>query len=113
MIIYGMFWHPPAPEENFTLPRKSLQITNVWNIKKQQSWKIVNTVKLCYNELGYNDYSVITNKNNYLVGLVIFLINFPGYNEQNPVITNKILKKEQIFYQFAYKISRIINRKSE
>ncbi len=27
------------------------------------------TVKLGYNELGYNETSVITNKNNYLVGL--------------------------------------------
>ncbi len=31
--------------------------------------RISNTVKLGYNELGYNEHSVITNKNNYLVGL--------------------------------------------
>ncbi len=31
--------------------------------------KIVCTVKLGYNELGYNKHSVITNKNIYLVGL--------------------------------------------
>ncbi len=29
----------------------------------------VHTVKLGYNELGYNEHSVITNKNNCLVGL--------------------------------------------
>ena len=32
--------------------------------------------ELVHNELGYNEHPVITNK--------------PGYNEQNPVITNKM-----------------------
>jgi len=35
---------------------------------------------ITYNELGYNEYSVITK--------VILMIKFPGYNERNPVITN-------------------------
>ncbi len=47
------------------------------------------TVKLGYNELGYNEHSVITNKKIYLVGLGHFSDTFFGYNEQNPVITNK------------------------
>ncbi len=34
------------------------------------------TVKLGFNELGYNEHSVITNKNIYLVGLVHFYDKF-------------------------------------
>jgi hypothetical protein len=35
-----------------------------------------NTVKLGYNELGYNKLSVITNKNKEMVGLGYFIYNF-------------------------------------
>jgi len=35
-----------------------------------------NTVKLCYNELGYNEHSVITNKNIKLVGSGHFYDDF-------------------------------------
>ncbi len=48
-------------------------------------------VKLGYNELGYNEHSIISNKKYLLVSLRHFI------NEQNPVIrnnfmTNKLLK---------------------
>ncbi len=50
-------------------------------------------MKLGYNELGYNEHSVITNKKyNWLVQ-VIFMINLPGYNEQ---------KKAQKDQKFAF-----------
>ncbi len=41
-------------------------------------WKInfTNTVKLGYNELGYNEHSVITNKKHILVGLGHFYDRF-------------------------------------
>ncbi len=38
--------------------------------------RYLSTVKLGYNELGYNEHSVITNKNNYLVGLGHFYERF-------------------------------------
>ena len=44
-----------------------------------------NTVKLGYNELGYNE----QNELKWLVS-VILRVHFLGYNEQNSVITNKI-----------------------
>ncbi len=69
-----------------------------------------NTVKLGYNELGYNEHSVIANKNIYLVGFGHFYVIFsrlwrtkPGYNEQN---LNKSInfcrKKYEIEGKFQY-----------
>ena len=40
--------------------------------------------ELVYNELGYNEHLLILNK--------------PGYNEQNPVITNKLRQKLQFLW---------------
>jgi len=42
--------------------------------------KSENTVKLGYNELGYNEHSVITNKI-FSPKLLFYYINQPGYNE--------------------------------
>ncbi len=55
----------------------------LWVLKKTNSYK----VKLGYNELGYNE----ENETNWLVSLIL-RVQFLGYNEQNPVITNKIQK---------------------
>ncbi len=49
-------------------------------------------MKLGYNELGYNEQT----EHIWLVWVVL-KEHFPGYNEQNPVITNKIWPKDNIF----------------
>ncbi len=59
-------------------------------------------VKHGYNELGYNKHPVLTNKMNpmwtQLVGFSHIKGRFFGYNEQNPVIANKIKKKLSKIY---------------
>jgi len=44
-------------------------------------WSFQNTVKLGYNELGYNKHSVITN-DFFSPKWSFYYINQPGYNEQ-------------------------------
>jgi len=64
----------------------------LWVLKKTNSYK----VKLGYNELGYNE----ENEPNWLVSLIL-RVQFLGYNEQNPVITNKIQKNLSKIYIFS------------
>jgi len=47
------------------------------------------TVKLGYNELGYNEHPVIKNKTNTIGWFQSFFKFLPSYNKQNPVITKK------------------------
>ncbi len=54
------------------------------------------TVKLGYNELSYNEHSLITNKYKILVGLACFGALFIGYNEQNPGYNEQISSKNII-----------------
>ncbi len=49
-----------------------------------ESFDVKTTVKLGYNELGYNKLPPITNKFESLVGFQSFVPLFLGYNEQNP-----------------------------
>ncbi len=71
---------------------QGLRNTIVCFFKKYPIVNKYNTVKLGYNELGYNEQK----KNNWLVQ-VIFMMVLPGYNEQNPVIMNKKRPKIGIF----------------
>ncbi len=69
---------------------------------RTNSIKLKSTVKLGYNKLGYSEHSVITNTYIYLVGSGHFMTDYPCYNEQNPVITNKFSS-----FQCKYSISHI------
>ncbi len=55
--------NPPPPGQNLSQPLPRIYICN-------------STVKLGYNELGYKELSVITNKKQWLVGSGKFIYNF-------------------------------------
>ncbi len=53
------------------------------------------TVKLGYNELGYNKLLLIANKFNSLVGFQSFVHLFPGYNEHKPGYSEQMILKSK------------------
>jgi hypothetical protein len=54
---------------NYQVAAKNRYILGSPHFRRLPFCLIICTVKLGYNELGYNEHSVITNKNIYLVGL--------------------------------------------
>jgi hypothetical protein len=69
----------------------------IW--KRCDQSKFSTTVKLGYNELGYNELPLITNKffQFFQSQMHIIYINLPGYNEF-PVITNKYGRSQAVRY---------------
>jgi hypothetical protein len=62
--------------------------------------KLGTTVKLGYNELGYNEHSVITNK------ILVKIGHFS--TKMNPVVTNKYGRSELfVITEFDYQTTRV------